>query len=1050
MSSREAVTTAVCCTVDNVSGMPAAHGDEDDVTLIWQNLTVTPVRSKSGADEQHPVLNDISGTLQPGTLVALMGPSGAGKTTLMSALAFRMSDRMTIAGDIRVNGCPIGPYMYNISGYIYQDELLPDSVTVQEHLQLMANLKLGKSVSVDRKRAMIADILSRTGLERCANTKIANASGIGKTLSGGEKKRLAFAVELLSKPKFLFCDEPTTGLDSYSASRLVEMMKSLTRTGTTVLCSIHQPAEKLLHQFDSLILLTGGRTGFIGTPTEAVQFFRLQGLECEAGYNTADFLIKVLSSTTTTTRKGNQFTTGAIGPKTICNNYCASEAARRQETLISAELYRTTVDGGDKAFQKRLAKSRGRCWFYTLYWLMYRHTLQSHRNPNLQYFKIIQRIAIAVLVGLCFSDAIELSQRGVQAMQGVIFLIVSENTFLPMYAALSMFPDRFPLFQREKKANLYSTAQFYISSIMSMTPFVLLETCAFILIVYFLANLRPTLLGLLVTVAVSVLVMNVSIACGCFFSTLFPTVASAMSYLVPFDYILMITSGIFIKIWSMPTYLRWMPFISWMMFASEAISIAQWDGVKSIECSNIIPSVCLHNGEQVLDQYSFSSKHLRTDLVVLVGQYFIYHLLAMLCLARRVASYASLMLSPMDPTVNSTGSSASADYRKKRIKNVQKLELVRLMKANFLFIRGKHAVARSEKSRADVWKVITGRLNSLGPPVQSAEAWQRRWNDMRSATKSKMAKIQNYVREHGEDCPYKLNLVERLIWDTFSVKPEEYMKDLNMKLWREKQQRCAGTVGDSLSSCSSQMSTEPSFEAGWNQAGTTCHDTGTGWNSAMPFAPSSNRANSDAPMEDTNRTGGAFYPTASSSQPGQSYQSHQSLDMGYSGYSSSTSTNGSAHQRTIEPMNQWISATSSSEEQSKMTVAGSTDLVPGSKVLRELNKLFDLVLRQNEEILALLRQPTNEQEGFETHTGNYPHGGKPSMDIQLLNDDQERAILSDLCKAAGPESTPLTTFSYISEYICSNNIDIWPGEIASSSDAAAKLEYDNGDVQVLC
>lgn len=76
--------------------------------------------------------------------------------------------------------------------------------------------------------------------------------------------------------------------------------------------------------------------------------------------------------------------------------------------------------------------------------------------------------AIAVLVGLCFSDAIELSQRGVQAMQGVIFLIVSENTFLPMYAALSLFPERFPLFQREKKANLYSTAQFYISTIMSM------------------------------------------------------------------------------------------------------------------------------------------------------------------------------------------------------------------------------------------------------------------------------------------------------------------------------------------------------------------------------------------------------------------------------------------------------------------------------------------------------------------------------------------------------------------------------------------------------
>lgn len=79
-------------------------------------------------------------------------------------------------------------------------------------------------------------------------------------------------------------------------------------------------------------------------------------------------------------------------------------------------------------------------------------------------------------------------------------------------------------------------------------PFVLLESLSFILIVYYLAHLRPTLLGLLCTVGTSVLVMNISLACGCFFSTLFPSVPMAMSYLVPFDYILMITSGIFIKI----------------------------------------------------------------------------------------------------------------------------------------------------------------------------------------------------------------------------------------------------------------------------------------------------------------------------------------------------------------------------------------------------------------------------------------------------------------------------------------------------------------------
>ncbi|XP_050071019.1 uncharacterized protein LOC126558971 [Anopheles maculipalpis] len=235
---------------------------------------------------------------------------------------------------------------------------------------------------------------------------------------------------------------------------------------------------------------------------------------------------------------------------------------------------------------------------------------------------------------------------------------------------------------------------------------------------------------------------------------------------------------------------------------------------------------------------------------------------------------------------------------------------------------------------------------------------------MRSATKSKMTKIQNYVREHGEDCPYKLNLVERLIWDTFSVKPEEYMKDLNLKLWREKQQpRTDGTVGgpqhqsavDSVSSCSSQMSAEQNFDMGWNQVATTTtgHDTGLGWNSPMPSSFAS-MSRDNSMVEDSNQTVGGFYSTSSCTlHSDQNYgaQSSTAMAMGYQGYAGGSS-------------NQWTSSCSELRDEASLhhppKIASSTDLVPGSKMLRELNKLFDLVLKQNEEILALLRQPNSE------------------------------------------------------------------------------------------
>jgi ABC-2 type transporter len=113
-------------------------------------------------------------------------------------------------------------------------------------------------------------------------------------------------------------------------------------------------------------------------------------------------------------------------------------------------------------------------------------------------------------------------------------------------------------------------------------PGLIMEPLIFVIITYWLAGLRPTLYAFAVTALVATLVMNVSTACGCFFSAAFNSVPLAMAYLVPFDYILMITSGVFMKIGSLPAFLAWMPYISWLMYANEAMSIVQWQDVTNI------------------------------------------------------------------------------------------------------------------------------------------------------------------------------------------------------------------------------------------------------------------------------------------------------------------------------------------------------------------------------------------------------------------------------------------------------------------------------------
>lgn len=102
------------------------------------------------------------------------------------------------------------------------------------------------------------------------------------------------------------------------------------------------------------------------------------------------------------------------------------------------------------------------------------------------------------------------------------------------------------------------------------------------MIAYWLAQLRSTLFAFVITAIASTLVMNVSTACGCLFSAAFNSVPLAMAYLVPFDYILMITSGVFIKLNTLPEILSWIPYLSWLMYGNEAMSIAQWEGITNI------------------------------------------------------------------------------------------------------------------------------------------------------------------------------------------------------------------------------------------------------------------------------------------------------------------------------------------------------------------------------------------------------------------------------------------------------------------------------------
>ncbi|XP_035783615.1 protein scarlet-like [Anopheles albimanus] len=612
---------------------------EQGATLVWRDLCVYatagtgPAAGQPGSTGQPPIkriINNVSGAVTPGSLIALMGSSGAGKSTLMAALAYRTPPGTVVQGEILINGNPIGPYMYRLSGFVHQDDLFVGTLTVSEHLHFMAKLKLGRRGTATGQPVgqLVRELLERTGLARCARTRIGEV-GEGKMLSGGEKKRLAFATELLSEPALLFCDEPTTGLDSYNAQALVATLQQLARRGTAIICTIHQPSSQLFSMFDQVMLLAEGRVAFAGKPNEALHFFAQHGYDCPANYNPAEFLISTLATSPGLERASQRST------HRLCDLYAVSEAAGQRDVLINLEVHMAETGEFLLTDEQHLATTSP--WPYATFWLTYRTLLTVVRNPTVQYLRFCQKIAIGVMAGLCFAGAAEpTTQPGVQAIQGALFILISENTFSPMYSVLSVFPETFPLFMRETKSGLYRASQYYVANVVAMLPGLILEPVAFVVVAYWLAGLRASLYAYAMTALVATLVMNVSTACGCFFSAAFNSMPLAMAYLVPFDYILMITSGVFIHLATLPVAIRWLPYLSWMMYANEAMSIVQWDGISNITCpagDGKLP--CLRSGREVLEHYSFDEAHLWGNVCAMLLLYLGFHLLGYLFLWRK-------------------------------------------------------------------------------------------------------------------------------------------------------------------------------------------------------------------------------------------------------------------------------------------------------------------------------------------------------------------------------------------------------------------------------
>ena len=282
------------------------------------------------------ILSGVQGIAQPGQLMAIMGASGAGKTTFLDILA-RKNKRGVTEGQFYVNGERVPDNEYrSVVGFVDQDDTMLPTLTVHETILTSALLRLPRDMRISAKEQKVVEVEKQLGIFHIRDQLIGSEEGKGRGISGGEKRRVGIACELVTSPSILFLDEPTSGLDAFNAFNVIECLVTLAKTyNRTVIFTIHQPRSNIVALFDQLVLLAKGRVVYSGPFSGCQHYFDQIGYSCPPGFNIADYLVDLtmhagVARTPTDENVGQPFDGSSDGTRTV------SSSVRAIKSIASA------------------------------------------------------------------------------------------------------------------------------------------------------------------------------------------------------------------------------------------------------------------------------------------------------------------------------------------------------------------------------------------------------------------------------------------------------------------------------------------------------------------------------------------------------------------------------------------------------------------------------------------------------------------------------------------------------------------------------------------
>jgi len=543
-----------------------AFGEHVGALVTFEQVGFS-VQGKTKKDGRVQILSDVSGYFEPGTLTAVMGPSGAGKTTFLDIVTGRKTQGQT-TGTLLFDGKPsTRAFLRKQTSYVEQFDTLLGVLSVRNMILYQAQLKCDRSESFESQSARVDALIEELGLSSCAHVMIGDS--LNRGISGGQAKRTNIAIALVTNPKVMFLDEPTSGLDSQTSCDVVAILRKLADGGRTIMSTIHSPTPQAFQMFDKLLLLHKGNTVYFGNlhgELGAANYFAEHGLVYHPSTNLADFLIS------------------ETGEKAEVANLNKSWESSSRRSAAKTSMDRLLAFAQGQARRDDNATVCEHNAFTRVAVLLHFRTTANYRFPDF----VMPRFAPSVVFGFVIctlylgvgetaTHADEIKAR--TNIAAALFMC----TILPSFAASGYLPtivSERPLFYRETSDGCYSTLSYLLFKVVEEGTLQIVASLIFSLLTFFVIGLPGNFFWHWVIYFVT---GQTGIAVAYFCAALAPDMDGAQTLLAVLGVVGLFFSGVTITVDEIPAGWKWYPWITYTRYAWTAHMLNNFPAVCEMQ-----------------------------------------------------------------------------------------------------------------------------------------------------------------------------------------------------------------------------------------------------------------------------------------------------------------------------------------------------------------------------------------------------------------------------------------------------------------------------------